>query len=103
MKNLGTDAIHNVTSTYLLQSGYTYTYTWNITFAAALGDVPELTIEPGDADLSSIGADVAIATIQVTRSVSKYRAWQSLCFGNFHGPSNLVRQGQGSFSTNTSN
>lgn len=66
MKNVGPDAIHNVTSTYTLDSWNTYSYTWNVTFSAGLGDVPELTIEPGDADLSSIGADVAITTIQVT-------------------------------------
>lgn len=65
MKNLGPDAIHNVTSSYALLSGLTYTYTWNVTFSAALGDVPEMTIGEADADLSSVGADVNIATVQV--------------------------------------
>lgn len=65
MKNLGADSIHHVTSTYELDAVSTYTYTWNVTFSAALGNVPELTIEPGNADLSSVGADIAIATVQV--------------------------------------
>lgn len=67
MKNVGPGAIHNVTSTYTLDSWNTYSYTWNVTFSASFGDVPELTIEPGHADLSSIGADVAVTTVQVTR------------------------------------
>lgn len=67
MKNLGPDSIHNVTSTYDLVSGSTYTYTWNVTFSAALGDVPEMTIGEADADLASVGADVNIATVQVCR------------------------------------
>lgn len=65
MKNLGSEAIHNVTSTYELDAGSTYTYTWNVTFAASMGNVPEFIIESGDADLSSVGADIAISTIQV--------------------------------------
>lgn len=65
MKNLGPESIANVTSTYALDSGSTYTYTWNVTFSAALGDVPEMTIEPANADLSSVGADVQIETVQV--------------------------------------
>lgn len=67
MKNLGPDSVDNVTSSYALVSGSVYTYTWNVTFSAALGDVPEMTIGPADADLSSVGADVNIATIQVYR------------------------------------
>lgn len=65
MKNLGPESIANVTSTYALDSGSTYTYTWNVTFSAALGDVPEMTIEAANADLSSVGADVQIETVQV--------------------------------------
>lgn len=65
MKNLGSGSLANVTSTYSLDAASTYTYTWNVTFAAALGDVPEMTIGPADADLSSYGADVTIATVQV--------------------------------------
>lgn len=65
MKNLGSEAIYNVTSTYELDAGATYTYTWNVTFAASMGDVPQLTVEPGDADLSSTGADITISTVQV--------------------------------------
>lgn len=65
MKNLGPESIYNVTSSYDLVSGSTYTYTWNVTFSAALGDVPEMTIGAADADLSSVGADVNIATVQV--------------------------------------
>ncbi|CAM9800578.1 unnamed protein product [Ectocarpus sp. 6 AP-2014] len=64
MKNLGPGSIHNVTSTYDLVSGSTYTYTWNVTFSAAFGDVPEMFIGEADADLSSVGADVNIATVQ---------------------------------------
>lgn len=69
MKNLGPEAVHNVTSSYSLVSGSTYTYTWNVTFSAALGDVPEMTIGAADADLSSVGADVNIATVQVRYTV----------------------------------
>lgn len=65
MKNLGSDDIHNVSSSYELDSGSTYTYTWNVTFSAAMGDVPEMTIGAADADLSSVGADVNIGTVQV--------------------------------------
>ncbi|CAM9522837.1 unnamed protein product, partial [Hapterophycus canaliculatus] len=39
-------------------------YTWNVTFSSALGDVPTMTIGEADADLSSVGADVQIATVQ---------------------------------------
>lgn len=65
MKNLGSEAIYNVTSTYELDAGATYTYTWNVTFAASMGDVPQLTVEPGDADLSSTGAEITTSTVQV--------------------------------------
>lgn len=66
MKNLGPDSIYNVTSTYELDSASTYTYTWNVTFSAAMGDVPEMTIGEANADLSSVGADVTVGTVQVT-------------------------------------
>ena len=72
MKNLGPESISNVTSTYALDSGSTYTYTWNVTFSAALGDVPEMTIEAANADLSSVGADVQISTVQVKRKTVKW-------------------------------
>lgn len=65
MKNLGTGSIHNVTSTHVLDSEFTYTYSWNVTFASALGDVPEMTIEEADADLSPVGSDIFISTVQV--------------------------------------
>ena len=64
MKNLGPGSVE-VSSNSVLVSGSTYTNTWLVAFAAELGNVPEMTIEPGDADLSSIGADVNIATVQV--------------------------------------
>lgn len=73
MKNLGPGAIENVTSAYSLQSDSAFTFTWNVTFSAALGDVPELTIEPADADLSSVGADVTIRTLQVTHPLLSAR------------------------------
>lgn len=65
MNNLGPDAIDSVSSTSELVSGSTYTNTWDVTFSAAMGDVPQMTIGQGDADLSSVGADVNIATVQV--------------------------------------
>lgn len=65
MKNLGSGSIDAVSATYVLVSGSTYTNTWEVTFSAQLGNVPEMTIEAGDADLSSVGADVTIATVQV--------------------------------------
>lgn len=71
MKNLGPDSIHNVTSTYELGSASTYTYTWNVTFSAVMGDVPQMTIGEANADLSSVGADVAVGTVQVPSSEKK--------------------------------
>lgn len=65
MNNLAPGAIENVTSTSQLVSGSTYTYTWEVTFSAAMGNVPEMTIGDADADLSSVGANVNIATVQV--------------------------------------
>lgn len=65
MNNLAPGAIAGVSSTSELVSGSTYTNTWEVTFSAAMGDVPEMTIEGGDADLSSVGADVNIATVKV--------------------------------------
>jgi len=65
MKNLGSGSIDAVSASSVLVSGSTYTNTWQVTFSAQLGNVPGMTIEAGDADLSSVGADVSITTVQV--------------------------------------
>lgn len=65
MNNLASGSIESVSSTSALVSGSTYTNTWEVTFSAAMGNVPEMTIGEADADLSSVGADVSIATVQV--------------------------------------
>lgn len=65
MNNLPDGAIAEVSFDSQQVSDSTYTNTWGVTFSAAMGDVPVMTIEAGDADLSSVGADVTITTVQV--------------------------------------
>lgn len=64
MNNLAANSI-DVSFTPALVSGSTYTNTWGVTFAAAMGNVPVMTIGEADADLSSVGAAVSITTVQV--------------------------------------
>lgn len=66
MNNLAPSSIFDVTSTPDVP-GSTSTTTWKVTFAAAMGSVPEMTIGDGNADLSSVSANVVIATVTVCR------------------------------------
>lgn len=70
MNNLAPAAIEDVNQPV---SGSANTNTWYVTFSAAMGNVPEMSIEEGDADLSSVGADVAIATVEVCQMLILFK------------------------------